>query len=145
MRVMVIVKASKESESGELPNSADLDAMGRFNDELIEKGVMLSGEGLLASSEGKRVKVSGSKATVTDGPFKDTRELVAGFWILKVKSMDEAVSLMKKVPAPVDGSAFEVEIRQVAELEDFGDAATPEIRAREERQRERLETSGRSA
>lgn len=145
MRVMVIVKASKESESGEMPKSADLDAMGRFNDELIEKGVMLSGEGLLASSEGKRIKLSGGKATVTDGPFKNPSELVAGFWILKVKSMEEAVSWMKRVPAPADGTAFEVEIRPVAELEDFGDAATPEIKAREERQRQQLATSGRSA
>jgi hypothetical protein len=143
MRVMVIVKASKESESGEMPNSADLDAMGRFNDELIEKGVMLSGEGLLASSEGKRVKISKGKATVSDGPFKNPDELVAGFWILKVKSLEEAVTLMKQVPAPADGTAFEVEIRPVAALEDFGDAATPEIREREERQRERLQTSGR--
>lgn len=144
MRVMVFVKASQESESGQMPTSEELEAMTDFNDELIEAGVMLAGEGLHASSEGKRVKVSGATATVTDGPFKSPKELVAGFWILKVDSLDEAVSWMKRVPAPKDGSAFEVEIRQIAELEVFGDELTPELRAREERQRERLATAGRS-
>ncbi len=130
MRVMVIVKANEESEAGVMPSQELLTSMGRFNERLVEAGVMLAGDGLTASSEGKRVKFDGQKRTVTDGPFTETKELVAGFWIWRVDSMDEAVDWLKQ--APFDGGT-EIEIRRVSEPEDFGEALTPELREQEER------------
>lgn len=132
MRCMVIVKASKESEAGVLPSTELLGAMGKFNEELVKAGVMLAGEGLHASSKGKRVKFSGGKHTITDGPFTESKELIAGFWLWQVRSMEEAVEWLKR--APFDGGT-EIEIRQVFEAEDFGAALTPEIRERGERLR----------
>jgi hypothetical protein len=137
MRVMVIVKASKESESGAAPDTKILTEMGAFNEELVKAGVMLSGEGLHSSAKGKRVRFSGSRRTVVDGPFAETKELIAGFWIWQVKSMDEAVEWVKRCPNP-HLSDSEIEIRQVFETEDFGDELTPEARAQEERLREQL-------
>src|SRR5215475_13072124 len=129
MRFMVIVKASKESEAGVLPSKEILAAMGKFNEELVKAGVMLAGEGLQASSRGARVRFEGKKRTVIDGPFAETKELVSGFWIWQVRSMDEAIEWLKR--APFDGGA-ELEIRPFYEVEDFGDAATPELHARHE-------------
>jgi len=135
MRVMVIVKANKQSEAGEMPSQKLLADMGKFNDELIKAGVMLAGEGLAASSKGKRVRFSkDGKQTVIDGPFAETKELIAGFWIWKVKSMQEAIDWLKRCPNPHDQEACEIEIRQVFEAEDFG----PELREQEMRQREKL-------
>ena len=128
MRVMVIVKASKESEAGVLPSTEILQKMGKFNEELVKNGVMLAGEGLQTSAKGKRVKFEGEKRTVTDGPFAETKELIAGFWLWQVRSMDEAVEWLKR--APFDGGT-EIEIRRVFEVEDFGSNATPEILERE--------------
>ena len=136
MRVMVIVKASKESESGAAPDSKILTEMGAFNEELVKAGVMLSGEGLHSSAEGKRVRFSGSRRTVVDGPFAETKELIAGFWIWKVGSMADAVEWLKK--APFDGGT-EIEIRPIFEAEDFGEALTPELREREQALRAREE------
>src|SRR5580765_6336501 len=133
MRVMVIVKANKESESGVLPNKEILTEMGKFNEELVKAGVMLAGEGLQSSAKGKRIQFSGSKRTVTDGPFAETKELIAGFWLWQVRSMDEAVEWLKR--APFDGGT-EVEIRRVFEAEDFGENLTPELREQEARIRE---------
>ena len=138
MRVMVVVKASKESESGAPPDRKILEAMGAFNEELVKAGVMLAGEGLHPSSKGKRVHFSGGTRTVTDGPFAETKELIAGFWMWKVKSMDEAVEWVKRCPNPMEGES-EIEIRQVFEAEDFGDEFTPELREQEQRQRTQLE------
>jgi hypothetical protein len=135
MRVMVIVKANKESEAGVLPSKEILTAMGKFNEELVKAGVMLAGEGLQASSKGARVKFSGSKRTVSDGPFTESKELIAGFWMWQVKSMDEAIEWLKRAPF-ADGD--EVEIRRVFEVEDFGDNLTPEAKAKEQSMRERL-------
>jgi hypothetical protein len=135
MRCMVIVKANKDSEAGVLPNKEILTAMGKFNEELVKAGVMLAGEGLQASSKGKRVKFSGGKSTVTDGPFTETKELIAGFWLWRVRSMEEAVEWLKR--SPFDGGA-EVEIRQVFEAEDFGAEVTPEIKERDERLRKQI-------
>lgn len=135
MRVMVIVKASKESESGQMPTTDMLAAMGRFNEELANAGVMLAGEGLQPSSRGKRVRFAGSERMVTDGPFAETKELVAGFWLWQVGSMEEAVAWLKKAPFE-DG---EVEIRPLMEADDFGEAFTAELRAQEDRIRARLE------
>jgi hypothetical protein len=132
MRCMVIVKASKESEAGVLPSTEILQKMGKFNEELVKNGVMLAGEGLQATSKGKRVKFEGEKRTVIDGPFTETKELIAGFWLWQVRSMDEAVEWLKR--APFDGGT-EVEIRRVFETEDFGANATPEILEREARLR----------
>jgi hypothetical protein len=129
MRFMVIVKANKDSEAGILPTKEILTEMGKFNQELVKAGVMLAGEGLQASSKGTRVRFSGDKRTVIDGPFAETKELVAGFWIWKVKSKDEAIQWLKRAPFR-DG---EVEIRQIFEMEDFGDAATPELKQQEAR------------
>ena len=131
MRVMVIVKASEESEAGATPDEKMLTEMGKFNEELVKAGVMLAGEGLHATSKGKRVRFSEGNTTVIDGPFAETKELIAGFWLWKVNSMQEAVEWLKR--APFDKT--EVEIRQVFEIEDFGDEATPEIREREQRLR----------
>ena len=135
MRVMVIVKANEESEAGVLPGKEILEEMGRFNEQLVKAGVMLAAEGLQATSRGRRVRFEGSKKTVTDGPFAETKELIAGFWLWQVKSMDEAVEWLKR--APFDGGT-EVEIRQVFEVEDFGENATPEIRANEARLRKQV-------
>ncbi|HLQ66863.1 MAG TPA: YciI family protein [Candidatus Limnocylindrales bacterium] len=134
MRVMVIVKADKQSEAGTLPDKKILTDMGKFNEELVKAGVMLAGEGLQASSKGARVKFSGGKKTVTDGPFAETKELIAGFWLWQVKSMEEAIEWLKR--APFEGT--EVEIRQVFELEDFGDNATKEFKEQEERLRTQI-------
>ena len=135
MRVMVIVKASKESEAGQMPNEKLLSEMGKFNEELVKAGVMLAGEGLHPSSKGKRVRFSGADKTVVDGPFAETKELIAGFWLWKVKSMAEAVEWLKR--APFDGGA-EIEIRPVFEADDFGKEFTPELRAQEERLRAQI-------
>jgi hypothetical protein len=132
MRVMVIVKANKESEAGQMPSEQILTDMGKFNEELVKAGIMLAGEGLQPSSKGKRVRFSGAQRTVTDGPFAETKELIAGYWMWRVKSMDEAVEWLKR--APFDGGT-ELEIRPVFEAEDFGKEFTPELRAQEERLR----------
>jgi hypothetical protein len=134
MRVMVIVKANKDSEAGILPSKEILTAMGKDNEELANAGVMLAGEGLHASSKGKRVRFSGGKHTVIDGPFTESKELIAGFWLWKVKSMDDAVEWLKR--SPFDGGT-EIEIRQVFEAEDFGANLTPELKESEERLRAR--------
>lgn len=136
MRVMVIVKASKESEAGQMPSEKELTEMGKFNEELVKAGVMLAGEGLHPSSKAKRVKFSGGTTKVIDGPFAETKELVAGFWLWQVKSIEEAVEWLKR--APFDGGA-EVEIRPVFEFDDFGKEFTPELRAQEERLRAEIE------
>ena len=132
MRVMVIVKASRESEAGQMPSEQILRDMGNFNEELVKAGVMLAGDGLHPTSKGKRVKFSGANRTVIDGPFAETKELIAGYWIWRVKSMDEAVNWLKR--APFDGGT-EVEIRPIFEAEDFGKEFTPELRAQEDRLR----------
>ena len=132
MRFMILVKASKESEAGVMPSEQLLTEMGKFNEELVKAGVMLAGEGLHPSSKGARVRFSGGKRTVIDGPFAETKELIAGFWIWQVKSKEEAIEWVKRCPNPLDGDA-EIEIRQVHEAEDFGKAFTPERRAQEER------------
>jgi hypothetical protein len=132
MRCMVIVKASKESEAGVLPSTELLTAMGKYNEELVRAGVMLAGEGLQASSKGKRVTFSGSKPSIIDGPFTETKELIAGFWLWQVRSMDEAVEWLKRAPF---AAGNEVEIRQVFETEDFGDQLTPELKENQERLR----------
>lgn len=136
MRVLVVVKASPESEAGEMPSQEILEQMGRYNEELVKAGIMLAGEGLHPSSKGKRIRFSGRQRTVTDGPFAETKELIAGFWIWQVRSMDEAVEWLKR--APFDGGT-EIELRPVFEPEDFGQALTPEQRAREERLRAEVE------
>jgi len=138
MRVFVIVKASPESEAGQMPTESLLAEMGKFNEQLVNAGVMLAGEGLHPSSKGKRVRFSGRDRTVTDGPFAETKELVAGFWIWKVASIEDAVNWLKK--APFDGGT-EVEIRPLFETEDFGKELTPELRAQDERLRERMGAS----
>jgi hypothetical protein len=135
MRFMVLVKASRESEAGVMPDEKILTAMGKYNEELVKAGVMLAGEGLHPTSKGVRVKFSGPKRTVTDGPFPETKELLAGFWIFKVKSKEEAIEWLKK--APFDGGT-EIEVRQIFEAEDFGPALTPELRESEERMRAKL-------
>ena len=135
MRFMVMVKATKNSEAGMLPTKDLLAAMGRFNEELVKAGVMLAGEGLHPSAKGKRVKFAAGKRTVVDGPFAETKELIAGFWLWQCKSMDEAVEWVKRCPDPMPGEESEIEIRQVFEAEDFGAEFTPELRAQEERQR----------
>ena len=129
MRFMVLVKANKDSEAGVLPSEKDLTAMGKFNEELVKAGVMLAGEGLHASSKGARVRFSGGKKTVIDGPFAETKELVAGYWLWQVKSKEEAIEWLKRAPF----EDAEVEIRQVFEAEDFGAEFTPELREQEER------------
>jgi hypothetical protein len=130
MRVLVIVKASEESENGIMPSEQLLTDMGKYNEELVKAGVMLDGEGLHPSSKGKRVKFTGSNRVVTDGPFAETRELIAGYWVWKVNSIEEAVDWLKR--APIDGGA-EVEIRPIFEMEDFGAEFTPELREQEDR------------
>ncbi len=135
MRFMVMVRANKESEAGGLPDERLLADMGKFNEELVKAGVMLAGEGLQPSSRGARVRFSGSERTVIDGPFAETKELIAGFWLWKVKSLDEAIEWVKRCPNPFTGVDSEIEIRQVFEAEDFGEAFTPELREQEERLR----------
>ena len=134
MRVMVIVKADRNSEAGVMPSEQLLREMGAFNEELVKAGIMLAGEGLKPSSEGKRVRFSGAKRTVVDGPFAETKELIAGFWLWQVKSMDEAVDWVRRCPNPT-GTESEIEIRPIFEAEDFGAEFTPELRAQEERLR----------
>jgi hypothetical protein len=140
MRCMVVVKANKESEAGVMPSQKLLSEMGKFNEELVKAGVLLAGEGLQPSSKGKRVKFSGANRTVIDGPFTETKELIAGFWLWQVRSMDEAIEWLKR--APFDGGT-EVEIRQVFEAEDFGAELTPELREQEEPLRK--QSSGKSS
>ena len=137
MRVMVMVKATKESEAGVMPTEKLLAEMGKYNEQLVQAGVMLAGEGLKPSSAGKRVRFSGSQRSIIDGPFTETKELVAGFWLMQVKSMDEAVEWVRRCPNPMPGES-EIEIRPVFELEDFGAEFTPELRAREARLRSQL-------
>ncbi len=137
MRFMVIVKASKESEAGIMPSQKLLTEMGKFNEELVKAGVMLAGDGLQPSSKGKRVRFSGEKRTVIDGPFAETKELIAGYWLWQVRSMEEAVEWVKRCPNPHPGES-EIEIRQVFEAEDFGAELTPELREREEKLRDQL-------
>lgn len=134
MRFMIIVKADKNSEAGVMPDETLLRDMGNYNEELVKAGIMQAGEGLHPSSKGARVRFSNGQTTVIDGPFAETKELIAGFWLWKVKSRDEAIEWVKRCPAP-PGTDFELEIRQVFETEDFGDAMTPELREQEERQR----------
>jgi len=135
MRVMVVVKANKDSEAGILPSKEILTAMGKFNEELVKAGVMLAGDGLEASSKGKRVKFSGKNRTVIDGPFAETKELIAGYWLWQVRSMEEAVEWLKR--APFDGGE-EVEVRRVFEAADFGENLTPELKEQEERLRKKV-------
>jgi hypothetical protein len=135
MRFMVMVKATEESEAGVMPSEELLTEMGRYNEELVKAGVMLAGEGLHPSSKGARVRFSGKDRTVIDGPFAETKELVAGYWLIQVKSREEAIEWVKRCPNPMEGES-EIEIRQVFEAEDFGDEFTPELRAQEERLRE---------
>jgi len=125
MRFMVMVKASKESEAGVLPKPEDFAAMGKFNAELVKAGVLLAAEGLTASSQGARVRFSGDKRTVVDGPFAETKELIAGFWIIQVKSKEEAIEWVKRVPNVAPDGEWEIEIRRIGEIEDFGDRFTP--------------------
>lgn len=138
MRFMVMVKATPESEAGVMPSQELLAAMGRFNEELVKAGVMLSGEGLHPSSRGARVRFSGSERSVVDGPFAETKELVAGFWIWNCASLEDAIAWVRRCPNPMLGDS-EIEIRQIFAAEDFGEAFTPELREQEERLREQIE------
>jgi hypothetical protein len=144
MRVMVIVKATKNSEAGVMPSEKLLADMGKFNEELVKAGVMLAGEGLHPSSKGKRVVFAGGKKTVIDGPFAETKELVAGFWLWQVKSIEEAVEWVRRCPDPMPGEESVIEIRPVFEAEDFGKEFTPELRAQEERLRAEVERQRKS-
>lgn len=137
MRVMVIVKANKESEAGIMPKNELLAAMGKFNEELVEAGLLLAADGLHPSSKGKRVRFSGADRKVIDGPFSETKELIAGYWVWQVKSMDEAVEWVKRCPSPHEGES-EIEIRPIFEAEDFGKQLTPELRKQEEDLRKRI-------
>ena len=137
MRVMVIVKADKTSEAGEMPTEQLLTEMGNYNEQLVKAGIMLAGEGLHPSSKGKRVHFSGKSRTVVDGPFSETKELIAGFWLWQVRSMDEAIEWVKRCPNPQMGES-DIEIRPVFEAEDFGAEFTPELRAQEDRLREQI-------
>jgi hypothetical protein len=138
MRVMVIVKANEETEAGAPPDTEMLDAMGKYNEELMKAGIMLEGEGLLPSSKGARILFSGDQRSVVDGPFAETKELIAGFWIWEVRDMDEAIEWAKRCPNPTGGESV-LELRQVAKLDDFGESVTPEVREREERLRSEIE------
>jgi hypothetical protein len=135
MRVMVIVKATRNSEAGVLPSERLLAEMGQFNEALVKAGIMQAGEGLHPSSAGKRVRFAGGQTTVTDGPFAQPGELIAGFWIWKVRSMDEAVAWARRCPDPMPGEEATLELRRILEADDFGEALTPELRAQEERLR----------
>jgi hypothetical protein len=139
MRVMVMVKATNDSEAGIMPSTELLEAMGKYNEELVNAGIMKAGEGLHPSAKGKRVAFDGPNRTVTDGPFAETKELVAGFWIWEVKDMDEAVEWVKRCPNPMPGPS-EIEIRPIFEAEDFGAEFTPELREQEDRLRAQVET-----
>jgi hypothetical protein len=139
MRFMVIVKATKSSEAGALPSEELLTEMGKYNEELTKAGIMLAGEGLHPSSKGARVRFAGEKRTVIDGPFAETKELVAGFWLWKCASLQEAIEWAKRCPNPMPGEEAEIEIRQVFEADDFGPEFTPELRAQEERLRAEVE------
>jgi len=139
MRFMVIVKAGKASEAGVLPSQELLAEMGKFNEELATAGLLLAGEGLQPSSKGARVRFSGGKRTVIDGPFAETKELIAGFWIWQCRSLQEAIDWVKRCPNPMPGEEAEIEVRQIFEAEDFGPALTPELRAQEERLRAQVE------
>ncbi|MBN8941058.1 MAG: YciI family protein [Rhizobiales bacterium] len=144
MRFMVIVKATKDSEAGIMPSEQLLADMGKFNEELVKAGVMLAGEGLHPSSKGARVRFSGKTRTVIDGPFAETKELIAGFWLLQVKSKEEVIEWVKRCPNPFEGES-EIEIRQVFEAEDFGVEFTPELREQEDRLRAEIERQGKKA
>lgn len=144
MRVMVMVKATKNSEASVMPSEQLLAEMGKFNEELVKAGVMLAGEGLHPSSKGKRVVFSGGKKTILDGPFTETKELVAGFWLWQVKSMEEALEWARRCPDPMPGEEAILEIRPVFEAEDFGQEFTPELRAQEERLRAEIERQQKS-
>jgi len=133
MRFMVLVKASRDSEAGVLPSEQLLSEMGKYNEELVKAGVMLAGEGLQPSSKGARVRFSGDKRTVIDGPFAETKELIAGYWLFQVKSREEAIEWVKRCPNPMPGTESEIEIRQVFEADDFGPEFTPELREAEAR------------
>jgi hypothetical protein len=139
MRFLILVKATKNSEAGKLPSEELLTAMMKYNEELVKAGIMLAGEGLQPSSKGARVRFSGSKRTVTDGPFAETKELIAGFWIWRCKSKEEAIEWVKRCPNPMPGEDSEIEIRQVFEAEDFGAEFTPELRKQEEKLRAQSE------
>ena len=141
MRVMVIVKATPESEAGQLPSTELLAAMGKYNEELAKAGIMLAGDGLQPSSKGARVRFSGSERSVVDGPFAETKELIAGFWLWEVRDMDEAIEWVKRCPNPMEGESV-IEIRPVFEADDFGENLTPELREAEERLRADLEGRG---
>jgi hypothetical protein len=134
MRFMILIKADKHSEAGEMPDEKLLTEMGKYNEELVKAGIMLAGEGLHPSSKGARVRFSGDKRTVIDGPFAESKELIAGFWLWQVKSKEEAIEWVKRCPSPMRGDT-EIEIRQVFSTEDFGEALTPELREQEERLR----------
>ena len=139
MRVIVLIKANDKTEAGAMPSERMLAEMGKYNEELVKAGVMLAGEGLHPSSKGKRVKFSKGKLTVTDGPFTETKELICGFWLWQVKSMEEAVEWVKRIPNPDNEDEGNIEIRQVFEMEDFGDEFTPELREQEARLRSQLD------
>ena len=139
MKVMVIVKATKNSEAGVMPSEKLLTEMGNYNEELVKAGIMLAGEGLQPSSNGKRIKFSGRQRSVLDGPFTETKELIAGYWVWQVRSMDEAVEWARRCPYPMPGDEAELEIRPLFEAEDFGKELTPELRAQEERLRQEVE------
>lgn len=139
MRCMVMVRATAASEAGEMPSQQLLEAMGAYNEELVKAGVMLAGEGLKPSSAGARVRFSGTKRTVVDGPYAETKELIAGFWLWQVRSLDEAIEWARRCPNPFEDGDSELEIRPLFEAEDFGEAFTPELQAQEERLREQLE------
>ncbi len=141
MRFALLVKASKDSEAGVMPSQALLTEMGKFNEELVKAGVMLAGEGLQPTSKGARVRFSGDKRTVIDGPFTETKELIAGFWILQTKSKDEVIEWIKRCPNPMPGGESEIEIRQIFEAEDFGEEFTPELREQEDRIRAQAESN----
>jgi hypothetical protein len=145
MKFMILVKATKNSESGMMPSQELLAAMMKYNEELVKAGVMLAGEGLQPSSKGARVKFSGSKRTVIDGPFTETKELVAGFWLWQCKSKEEAIEWVKRCPNPMPGEESEIEIRQIFETEDFGAELTPELREQERRLRVQSEQLRKSA
>jgi len=142
MRFMVLVKANEDSEAGVMPSEQALAEMGKYNEELVKAGVMLAGEGLHPSSKGARVRFSGTDRSVIDGPFAETKELIAGYWLIQVKSLEEAIEWVKRCPNPDDGES-EIEIRQVFEAEDFGDALPPEVREQEERLRVQTEKRAR--
>ena len=141
MRFMIIVKASQDSEAGVMPSKELLTAMGNYNEELVKAGIMIDGEGLHPTSKGTRVRFSGDKRTVIDGPFAETKELIAGYWIWQVKSKQEAIDWVKRCPNPMPGTDAEIEIRQVYEADDFGAELTPQLREQEERLREQMKKS----